>query len=491
MFSTEFLEKLPQIIQDTLQQALQFLPELWLVLGLIVSLLLDLILRKNTWAKFGILQIVSAIFLLAAWQQIYLTPAEDKLTFIAQQAIIATALLTFIVLPFSKLVKSLGNNNFNTNFKTEFYTIFLALCIGLLGLTRANLNLLQMYLFLEVSSISAYILTAWHFDKKAMQASLKYLLYGSVASGITLYGMSWLYGLTQSLELSVIIAKFQPLPLAYLALSFVLVGFLFKVSAFPLHIWAPDVYEAAPSPLVAFFSLAPKLAALLVLFRLGQLLDYRIMIVLSSISMLWGNLSALFENHLKRLLAYSAIAHAGLMLFVMYCPKTEKLSFAQQSILFYWVVYALGQIAIFLWIELMPTLQQKAEKYYITSYQGLGRTLPVMSILALLFMLHLTGLPPLGMFWGKLVVFSAIWKAYTQTQDIWWIVYLLVAVLNTAIALFYYLKLPYHLFFKPLDKEDIFKFSWLQNIGLILLWMFTLATFWLFFYPEKVLDWLS
>lgn len=364
---------------------------------------------------------------------------------------------------------------------SEPLLMLLGLVLGAFLMTMAN-NLLMVYISIEVVSISSYLLTGMFKGRRNTEAAVKYLLFGAVASAVMLYGISWLYGFTGTLDYTSIqfadgISKVAVLPLS-LALIMTLGGFLFKLGAFPFHIWSPDVYEASPLPVVAVFSTLPKLAALTLIFRFVRpldpnLLDWQLWLgVIAIASMTAGNFSALWQKNVKRMLAYSSIAHAGFLLVgvLAYSISGEK------AVMFYAVVYLFMNFAAFFVIQVF---EKNKESSSLDSFRGMGQKLPYFGVLMLIVMISLTGLPPTAGFNAKLFIFSALWESWQNQPSsilLWVFVF---GLLNTVVALFYYLKVPFFMFFKkPMEETGLVERHYTDKIwGTILtipllLWFF-------------------
>ena len=322
---------------------------------------------------------------------------------------------------------------------------------------------------------------------------MKYVLFGGVASATMLYGMSWLYGFTSTLDITseqftIGLQGAAPLPLA-IALVMVLGGFVFKLGAFPFHIWSPDVYEAAPTPVVAVFSTLPKLAALTVIFRfitnvhVVAAFDWQLWLgIIATLSMTVGNFSALWQKNAKRMLAYSSIAHAGFLLVGLLAYSTA----GNVATIFYASVYLLMNFGAFL---LVIWLQKMVGSTNIRDFSGLGNQYPYLSTLVLIVMLALTGLPPTAGFSAKLLIFSSLWETWQGGGNplLLWI--FIFGLFNTVLALFYYLKIPYYLFFKKNQASCISeRFQWSTVVwGTI----FILPLLLLFFKPDWLLGFLN
>jgi NADH-quinone oxidoreductase subunit N len=331
--------------------------------------------------------------------------------------------------------------------------LLLGLTIGLFLLTMA-VNLLAIYLAIELISISSYLLTALSKSRRASEGGIKYLLFGAISSAVMLYGMSFLYGLTGTMDISstafgVELAKNSPFVVALVSLL-TLSGFFFKLSLVPFHVWTPDAYDAAPLPVAAFFSIAPKAGALLVLMRLlmalpqPQFVDVQTpLAVVSLASITLGNLSALWQTDAKRLLAYSTIAQAGFLLVGVVALNEAGF----EAALFYLATYLPINLAAFFLIGLLA--QHNGGSLKLADFAGLGSRQPVLAIALTVVMLALVGLPPTVGFTAKLLSFSALYNAYETTSNGWLLALFGLGLLNAVVSLFYYLRLPFLLFFRP------------------------------------------
>jgi NADH-quinone oxidoreductase subunit N len=308
-----------------------------------------------------------------------------------------------------------------------------------------------------------------------------------------LYGFTILFGVTGTLDISS--EDFanrlinNQTPLVLVAGLMALGGFLYKIAAAPMHPWAPDVYEAAPMPVVAFLSIVPKLAGIAVLAKFTLAINlfgqsnFDWQIILSAIAMLSitvGNFSALWQTNAKRMMAYSSIAQSGFLLIGVICFSIEGIQF----MLFYGSIYLISNFAVFICLQLF-------EKNNITSipaFRGLGKSTAMMSIVLLIGFIALAGIPPTAGFTAKLFIFTALWSAYEQTgKDI--LVWLLVfGLLNTVVSLFYYLKIPYYAFLKTTDTIQSLKKTQIENYLALLLVVLVLL---LFIRPDLLMGWLN
>jgi len=300
--------------------------------------------------------------------------------------------------------------------KGEFFALLLSCTFGMMLMAGAN-DLLMMYLSLEFVSITSYIMAGFlRKNRKSSEASLKYIIYCAAASGFMIYGMSFLYGLTGTLhvrEIGVQLLQVSPQPTLTLITSvLIMAGFGYKIAAVPFHMWCPDVYEGAPTPVTAFFSVGPKAAGFAMLARFlhevyraepgGAAFEWKLVIALLAVlTMAVGNFGALQQQNLKRLLAYSSIAHAGYLLvaFVAFTPASLS------ALLFYLVIYVIMNLGAFLGVLV---LEQKYGIETVDGCRGMGWRSPQLGAVMTIFLFALTGLPPTAGFAGKFLVFSKV-----------------------------------------------------------------------------------
>ena len=297
----------------------------------------------------------------------------------------------------------------------EFYALILLGTVGM-GLMVASAELILVFLGLEMSSIATYILAGYRRgDVRSTEASLKYFLLGSFATAFLLYGVAFLYGLTGTTNLAILADRLEePLagsPVALTALTFLFVGLAFKVSSVPFQVWTPDVYEGAPTPVTAFLSVGPKAAAFAVFLRVTLAVfepagepGFWILWVSAAATMIVGNLAAVVQTNVKRLLAYSSIAHAGYIL-VGFAVGTPE---ARTAVMFYLVVYSLMNLGAF---AVVGHLGGKGDlRVALEDFAGLSRERPALAACLTLFLLSLAGIPLTGGFFGKFYLFSAAIK---------------------------------------------------------------------------------
>lgn len=324
------------------------------------------------------------------------------------------------------------------NQRFEYLVLVFFSLLGMFLMVSAN-DLLSLYAGLELSSLPLYVLASFSRNAvKSTESGLKYFVLGSLASGMILFGASLVYGFagtTNFASLALFFTKSQALSVAAVfGLVLVLVGLCFKVSAAPFHMWTPDVYEGAPTPVTAFFSVAPKIAAIALFVRImvqpfaAAAHEWQqVVIFVSALSMIVGAFGALQQTNIKRLLAYSSIGHVGYALMGLAANTSAGVS----SILIYFVLYIAMSVGAFACILMMRTGGKPKEN--ISDLAGLSKTSPLMAACLAVFMFSMAGIPPLAGFFGKLYVFLAAIKAGLYLLAV-------VGVLSSVVACFYYLK---------------------------------------------------
>lgn len=319
----------------------------------------------------------------------------------------------------------------------EWFGLILFTGVGLMVMAEAN-HLLMAYLGMELVSLSSYLLVGAPRESRSAEAALKYLLFGALSSGIMLFGMSLLFGLTGTLEFPALRLAVEglagPMQGALLvAVALMLAGLAFKVSMVPFHMWTPDAYEGAPIAVAALLSVGPKAAALALLARLLETLRPAwpmvepLLLALTIATMTWGNLAALTQNNAKRLLAYSTIAQAGYLLIGLVAGAP----LGREALLVYLVAYLFMNFGAF---ACVLAVVEATGSESVDAFRGLSQRSPGLALAAVLFFLSLAGLPPLLGFVGKLYLFrSALESGLT--------VLAIAAAVNSAIALYYYVNL--------------------------------------------------
>ena len=344
----------------------------------------------------------------------------------------------------------------------EYYVLVLFASVGMM-LMAAGANLIVIFLGLEIMSISIYVLVGiTRDDPRSVEAAFKYFLLGAFASAFLLYGMALTYASTGSLRLATIREVLSEqvfltsAPIMILGLSLLVIGFAFKIALVPFHMWTPDAYEGAPTSITAFMATGVKAAAFAALLRvflsaLPQLERHwtEVMWGLAVLTMSVGNLIALKQDNIKRMLAYSSIAHAGYIL-VGFVAGNEL---GRAGILFYLLAYALMNIGAFTVVILLG--RKGEENTLISDYAGIGFRFPLLSAAMSIFLFSLAGVPPTAGFMAKVYVFSAAVKA-----GYYWLV--VIAVLNSAVAAYYYLRVMVYMYFREPEREvrvDLFSLA--------------------------------
>jgi NADH-quinone oxidoreductase subunit N len=333
---------------------------------------------------------------------------------------------------------------------------------SLLGMTvmASSRDLITIFVALELLSLPAYMLAGWRKrDLDSNEAALKYYLLGVLSSGVMLYGMSLVFGATGTTVLTSIrddLGAGDPSALVTIGIFFVIVGFAFKISAVPFHFWAPDTYEGAPTPVTAFLSVASKAAGFVALFQLvfvgflGQEEVWTPLFwVLAALSMTVGNLIALRQTNVVRLLAYSSVAQAGYMLvpFAVAGENAKAFDSAQTATIVYLLIYAAMNLGAF---AVVIAVARKTRSGEISSYGGLFNYAPGLTVLMTIFLFALAGIPPLGGWFAKLYIFRAAIDAGTPSA----VVLAVIAVVNSVIALFYYAGIAREMWMNPVPDED-------------------------------------
>ena len=374
----------------------------------------------------------------------------------------------------------------------EYFAILLFGAIGMLLLVGTE-DLVMIFVALELTSLSLYILTAFHKNwLRSQEAALKYFMFGAIASAFLLFGMSYLIGATGTTHLDAMKhAAVTGNNLAALGLLFMLVGFGFKVAVVPFHLWAPDAYEGAPTPVTAFIATGSKVASFVVLlkvmyFGLGGMMGSAfwggfqpgwamLLALIAAASMILGNVVAIVQHNIKRMLANTSIAHAGYILIGLIAATQVGAA----SVFFYLIVYSLTNLGAF---GVVAALASRAGGETLSDFNGMARRAPFLSLTMLVFVLSLAGIPPLGGFFGKFYLFAAAVERDSEHFGLLWLVVL--GILASAVSLYYYLVLLKHLYVeKPADGSRIVTPFYLNvTLGCIALAVIGLGLF-----PEPIL----
>jgi NADH-quinone oxidoreductase subunit N len=331
---------------------------------------------------------------------------------------------------------------------TEYYMLMLGSLLGMLVLASSR-ELILLFVAFELMSIPLYVMSGFRKgEEESVEAALKFFLIGTVSSAFIAYGLSFVYGISKTTDLSGVAAALQDgHPLLLLGMTLTLGGLGFKIAAFPFHMWVPDTYEAASTPFVAWLSVAPKAAGFVVMFRLylegvgdPVLIWVPAAAGLAAITIIAGNLMAIPQQNVKRLLAYSGIAHIGYMLVGFAAVSADGVA----MMLFYLVAYLFGNMGAFFVVE---AVAQSDGSEAISAYRGLAQRSPVLALCMLLFLLSLGGIPFVAGFWAKLYVF---WAA--AERGMYWLV--LVGAILTVVALFYYLLVAKRMYIDAPERRE-------------------------------------
>jgi NADH-quinone oxidoreductase subunit N len=441
-----------------MNDALRILPEIVLTLSGIIVMIADALLPKAANRKpLGWLAVLGSLAALAAsfWQA--QLPAGTAYYGVVQTdafSVFFHVLIAGIVL--ASLLITLDAVTPETEALGELFALMQFGAVGMMLMSSA-VELLLVFVALEISSISTYIMAGFRRKSaKSPESALKYFLLGSFATSFFLYGIALLFGATGTTRIEGIaaaiaqaVAGAQINPLLYIGLAMIIVGLGFKVSAAPFHVWTPDVYEGAPSPVVALMSTGPKAAAFAVLLRIAygalpQLHDHWVPILwwLAVISMTLGNLGALRQRNVKRMLAYSSIAHAGYILVAFTALSPDGIAAAS----FYAVSYAAMNVGIFAIVS--HTGGYDDHLTLIDDYRGLAYASPLLAAVMAFFLISLIGIPFTGGFFGKFYVFSAA----LHSGMVWLTI---IGLINSGIAAFYYLRVVAALYSEPTGASPI------------------------------------
>jgi NADH-quinone oxidoreductase subunit N len=423
------------------------IPELYMTALALILILVDLFVKKK-----GVLATLSIIGVaVVAYTLIGSSGVTFGGMFISDgySSFFKTIFLINVVLSVLISIKYIAVERVNYG---EYYNLILLATLGMMIMASAG-DLIVLYLGLELMALSTYVLAGFiRHDIKSNEAALKYFLLGAFSSAFLLYGISMIYGLTGTTDIKAIalfVSEKGLIGNPALSLSMVLfaVAFGFKIAAAPFHMWAPDAYEGAPTSITAFMSVGPKAAGFAVLGRVFMIafaslkIEWAMVLIpLSILSMAVGNIVALAQTNIKRMLAYSSIAHAGYALIGIIVANNEGLS----SMMSYLMIYAFMNMGAFAVVIMLRTEGFKGDN--ITDYVGLAKTHPFLAALMLIFMFSLTGLPPTAGFIGKLYVFmAAINAGYT------WLV--IVAVAFSAISAYFYLRIVMYMYMREPEVE--------------------------------------
>ncbi len=445
------------------------LPEVIVSVTLLLLVLVDLIFNKDKsiipfvgliglffalYFAINGLNINSTAFVVSAANNDYGLLTIDSFGSYFKVIILITSILIILFAKNSLEIKNVSERS------GEFYTLIFGMILGMMFMISAS-DLIMIYLSVELLSLSSYVLAGFtKLRDRDTEASLKYLVYGAASSGIMLFGISIIYGLTGNTNLFIINDVFKSTSINVLAYTFSIIliftGIGFKISAVPFHFWTPDVYEGAPISVTAFLSVASKAAGFALLIRffkttfllkevsgswiLLEGFDWQsFLIIISILTMTLGNFAALWQDNVKRMLAYSSIAHAGYMLLGIAVLSDQGLL----AVMIYFLVYLLMNIGAF-YIVMVISNQINSEN--LNDYNKLGYASPFLGVSLTVFLISLTGLPPTAGFISKLYIFISLIDANM-------IFVAVIAVLNSVVSLYYYIRILKHMFINESENE--------------------------------------
>lgn len=477
----------PKLIADLHK----FYPEMVITGTLLLVVVADIalpVLRRSLTFALTVLGLAAAFALtlpLIAVQpgsMFYGMIALDPMAVFFKAFLVLASLLVVLAAP--------GSKEFSRSNLGEFYALLLGVTLGMM-LLASSTDLLMFFLSLEMVSLGSYIMVGYlHNDRQSNEASLKYILFGAVSTGAMLYGITLLFGVTGTTKMVVIrhvlagaAASGENSLILLVSTVLILAGLGFKIAAVPFHFWCPDVYTGAPTPVTAFLSVAPKAAGFAIFMRFfftglsqaGPQLTWStfasinwmpIVMVLSIVTMTFGNIAALRQENMKRLMAYSSIAHAGYILMGVVVLTSEGL----QAVLVYLVTYLFMNLGAFM---IVIEIYNRTGSFELKDYRGFYRRSPFLSISMSIFLLSLMGIPPLAGFFGKFYVFAA-----AVNRDLAW--FAVIGAINSVVAVYYYVRVMKTMMIDGSDDMSPIRVSWdskaliwvmlIPTIGLMLFW---------------------
>ena len=462
-----------------IQSIPHLIPELILVVFAILAILMDLVNKGKNTERVAYVVLVGVAATLIA---VIAIGSSERSLFLGMIRIDSFAVFFKIIILIATavtIVFSIKSEELDPRMKGEYYALLIAVTFGMF-LMVSSTNLLMIFISLETVSLTSYILAGFlTHNPRSSEAAFKYITYGAVASGTMLFGFSLLFGLTGTGDVAQISSRLTEMfnageayPLVVLVIiTFILAGVGYKMASVPFHMWSPDVYEGAPIPITAFLSVASKAAGFALFIRLfystfqasnivGSV-DWSLMLsIVSALTMTVGNLAALPQQNVKRLLAYSSIAHGGYLLMGAALLTPEGL----QAILFYFIVYLFMNLGAFFVVILIAN---ELGSETIDGYRNLKSRAPLLAIAMAIFLFSLTGIPPLAGFFGKWLLFTAVIK-----QGLYWLA--VIGLLNSVVSLYYYARIVKAMFLETSDETEAIPVS---RGNLALLIVFVVPTF--------------
>ena len=477
-----------------------FVPEIILVITILACLITDLFLKKSKTDLIGwVLGIGLIIVGLSVYNLSSVPPTTLFLDMIVIDPFSSYMKIIIIISTLLIIVASWANDELSKYRKGEYFTLIGIMVVGLFLMT-SSIDIIMLYVSIEVVSIMSFVLAGYlKLNTRSNEAGLKYVIYGAFSSGVMLFGLSLVFGLTGSTNYFVIQEAISSMdssanPALIMALLMIFAGFGYKISSVPFHFWTPDVYEGAPTTITAYLSVAPKAAGFAMIIRFfhqvfsdsialsGNAMGYtdlpwpEIIGILAVVTMTLGNLVAIQQESIKRMLAYSSIAHAGYMMLALPVLSIDAI----ESIMIYLFVYIFMNLGAFF---IVITVKNKTGGETFDEYDGLGWKMPIVGALMTLFMLSLTGLPPTAGFVGKLYIFKTLVGA---GNDFLWLV--IAGGINSVISLYYYFHVVKVMFLSGKRSE---KLSYPPSLMLGLIIFTAVPSLVLGLYWNPLADWVK
>ena len=480
---------------NNLQSLSFFYPELLLTGLIIIAIIYDLFLDSSKSDRVGWI-LVFGLFIIMI---ILFLQDDKKITTLFSDAIVLDPFSTFfkIIIILSTIlvaIISIYSNDLNSYRKGEYFTLLGIVVFGLF-LMVSSIDLIMIYLSIEIVSIMSFVLAGYlKKNTNSNEAALKYVVYGAFSSGIMLFGLSYIYGLTGStnfFQIQKVLTSngLESNSAVLLSIVMVLAGFGYKVSAVPFHFWTPDVYEGSPTAITAYLSVAPKAGAFAMMIRFfnqiftdgGALVGIDsvsstmfpwpdIFSLLAIITMTIGNVVAIQQNSIKRMLAYSSVAHAGYILLAMPVMSNDSI----YAIMIYFVMYLFMNLGAFF---VVIVVKNKTGGETFDDFKGLGWEMPFVGIVMTLFMVSLTGLPPTAGFIGKFYIFASLIKG---GDSFYWLV--IIGGINSVISLYYYIRVVKVMYFDG-DKNETLLYPPIMILIMLLFTAFPTLIFGIYWAP--------
>jgi NADH-quinone oxidoreductase subunit N len=472
-------------LQEILSSSQHILPEWILLLGILLIVIIVSFQKKDSKWPYRFSFLLVLIYTFTATYFYENLPAGGLKLYGGLLLVDQTSLFFKQLVAISTIVFLIHSRLFDYKFDGEIYFLMLCILLGLSFLSMTT-HFLVIYVALELVSISSYVLVATKNEKMNFEAAIKYLIFGATSSAIMLYGISLFYGMGHTLnfaEPAFIQAIAANTPLIIQIISFLfLAGLLFKIAAAPFHSWVPDVYEVTSTPIISFLSFAPKAVGVLVVARVVQsnFADLNaVLLLIIFLSLIIGNLAALWQTNLKRMLGYSGIAQAGFILIgVLKSPQTDF-----YGAFFYILTYLPITMGAFLLADLLKNLSGSDE---MEDFKGLGQQNIFLGLNAVIIMMALVGLPPTVGFMAKLMVFSSIVNLGEAMHSSVYYGLLIFGLLNAAISIYYYLKVPYFMLIKKSYNQPKYNNDFFLTLVLT---YFSISLVIFFLYPDFGTEW--